>query len=183
MTQELIDIIEQARLGSQKAYSTLHNMFYHVIWVCLMSVVHNTEVANDLTSIVFTKAFAKLNLYTKHISFEMWLKTIAINTGIDYIRRTKNEKLNNYIDDEANNVQVTTEERSPDEDLILKEKLDLTMELLPTLCKKDRNLINARIEGLSYKDIALKYGMSEMAVKSDLNKARRRLKRKLLTNY
>ena len=57
------------------------------------------------------------------------------------------------------------------------------MELLPTLCKKDRNLINARIEGLSYKDIALKYGMSEMAVKSDLNKARRRLKRKLLTNY
>lgn len=183
MTQELIDTIEQARLGSQKAFTRLHEIYHHTIWVCLMSVVHNVEVANDLTSVVFVKMFEKLSLYTEHISFEMWLKTIAINTGIDYIRRMKKEKLNNYIDDEESGIQISEESKSPDEDMILKEELDLTMKILPTLCKKDRDLINARIEGLSYKDIAAKYNMSEISVKSDLNKARRRLKRKLLTNY
>lgn len=54
-----------------------------------MGVVKNTDIADDLTSVVFTKAYEKLSMYTQHISFNMWLKTIAVNASIDYIRRNK----------------------------------------------------------------------------------------------
>lgn len=44
-------------------------------------------------------------------------------------------------------------------------------------------MINTRIDGLSYKEIASKLAMNELAVKGDLNKARQNLnKNRLLTN-
>ena len=146
-----------------------------------MGVVKNTDVADDLTSVVFTKAYEKLSMYTQHISFNMWLKTIPVNASIDYIRRNKKEQLNNYVDEDENPIQLSALERSPEEDLILKEKLDIVLQAIPTLKKKYRDLINARIDGMSYKEIASKLAMNELAIKSDLNKARQKLKQK--TDY
>lgn len=181
MTQEIIDLIEQAKKGSQKAFSELYYRYKSNIWYTILNVVKNTDVADDLTSIVFTKAYEKLSTYVNHISFEMWLKTIAINASIDYIRRNKKEQLNNYVDEDENPIQLSALERSPEEDLILKEKLDIVLQAIPTLKRKYRDLINARIDGLSYKEIASKLAMNELAVKGDLNKARQKLKQK--TDY
>lgn len=74
MTQEIIDLIEQAKKGSQKAFSELYYRYKSNIWYTILNVVKNTDVADDLTSIVFTKAYEKLSTYVNHISFEMWLK-------------------------------------------------------------------------------------------------------------
>lgn len=181
MTQEIINLVEQAKQGSQKAFSKLYNTYKTDIWYTIMGIVRNTDVADDLTSVVFTKAYEKLSTYTQHISFNMWLKTIAINSSIDYIRRHKKEQLNNYVDDDENTIQLSNMEKSPEENLILKEKLKIVLETIPTLKKKYRDLINARIDGISYKDIAEKLAMNELAVKCDLNKARQKLKQK--TDY
>jgi RNA polymerase sigma-70 factor (ECF subfamily) len=181
MTQEIIDLIEQAKKGSQKAFSELYYRYKSNIWYTILNVVKNTDVADDLTSIVFTKAYEKLSTYVNHISFEMWLKTIAVNASIDYIRRNKKEQLNNYIDEDESPIQLSDLEKSPEENLILKEKLDIVLQAIPTLKKKYRDLINARIDGLSYKEIAKEFAMNELAVKGDLNKARQKLKQK--TDY
>ena len=177
MTQEIIDLVEQAKQGSQKAFSKLYYKYKTDIWYTIMSVVRNTDIADDLTSVVFTKAYEKLSMYTQHISFNTWLKTIAV----DYIRRNKKEQLNNYVDEDESPIQLSTLERSPEEDLILKEKLDIVLQAIPTLKRKYRDLINARIDGMSYKEIADKLAMNELAVKGDLNKARQKLKQK--TDY
>lgn len=181
MTQEIIDLVEQAKQGSQKAFGKLYYKYKTDIWYTIMSVVKNTDIADDLTSVVFTKAYEKLSMYTQHISFNMWLKTIAVNASIDYIRRNKKEQLNNYVDEDENPIQLSALEKSPEEDLILKEKLDIVLQAIPTLKRKYRDLINARIDGLSYKEIASKLAMNELAVKGDLNKARQKLKQK--TDY
>ena len=181
MTQEIIDLIEQAKKGSQKAFSELYYRYKSNIWYTILNVVKNTDVADDLTSIVFTKAYEKLSTYVNHISFEMWLKTIAVNASIDYIRRNKKEQLNNYVDEDESPIQLSDLEKSPEENLILKEKLDVVLQAIPTLKKKYRDLINARIDGMSYNEIANKHAMNELAVKGDLNKARQKLKQK--TDY
>ena len=181
MTQEIIDLIEQAKKGSQKAFSELYYRYKSNIWYTILNVVKNTDVADDLTSIVFTKAYEKLSTYVNHISFEMWLKTIAVNASIDYIRRNKKEQLNNYVDEDESPIQLSDLAKSPEENLILKEKLDIVLQAIPTLKKKYRDLINARIDGMSYKEIANKLAMNELAVKGDLNKARQKLKQK--TDY
>ena len=167
MKEEEKLLVEQAREGSEKAFNTLYNNYYKTVWYTANNVVHNSDAADDITSQVFTKVYLKLKSYTHHLSFEMWLKTITVNTAIDYIRRNKKEQLNNYVDEDENPIQLSALERSPEEDLILKEKLDIVLQAIPTLKKKYRDLINARIDGMSYKEIASKLAMNELAVKGD----------------
>ena len=181
MEQELITLVNDAKQGSVRAFTSLYNKFKSNVWVTIFNVVKNSDVADDLTSIVFTKAHAKLDTYVEHISFNMWLKTIAVNTAIDYIRRSKNEQLNTYVDDEECKVQLEDVCMSPEEDMVNKEQLAVTLKAITTLKKKYRDLIQARMEGLSYKQIADKLAMTELAVRSDLNKARSKLRKK--TNY
>lgn len=181
MKQDVIDLVEQAKNGSERAFNKLYDKYYKTMWFTIYNIVKNRDVTEDLISVVFTKAYMKMDSYTEHISYEMWLKTIAVNSAIDYIRRMKNEKLNNYIDDEETTIQLSDVASSPEEDVIVKEKLKLTLEAIPTLKKTYRELLQARIEGLSYKDIAEKLAMNELTVKSNLNKARNVLKQKI--NY
>ena len=181
MTQEIIDLVEQAKNGSERAFGKLYEKYYNTVWFTVYNIVKNRDVTEDLISVVFTKAYLKRESYTEHISYEMWLKTIAVHSSIDYLRRMKNEQLNNYIDDEDNTIQLSDVTNSPEDELVLKEKLKLTLEAIPTLKKKYRDLLQARIEGLSYKQIGERLAMNELTVKSELNKARSKLRQK--TNY
>lgn len=184
MKQEIIELVEQAKNNKEKAFAILYNKYYTTVWFTVYNIVKNKDVTEDLISVIFTKAFKKLDLYTEHISFEMWLKTIAVNTSIDYIRRMKNENLNNYIDDENNTLQLFGLDSSPEEKLILQEKVKLLEKVIPTLKKKYRDLLMAKLDGKSYKDLSIQFALSEDKVKADLHKARKQLKNKLdlLTN-
>lgn len=184
MKQEVIELVEQAKNNKEAAFTKLYNMYYKTIWFTVYNIVKNVDVTEDLISVVFTKAFQKLPLYTEHISFEMWLKTIAVNSSIDYIRRMKNEKLNNYIDAEDTFIQLNDYAPSPEESTIVKEQLKLVEQILPTLKKRYRDLILAKLEGKSYKDLSEQFALSEDKIKTDLHKARKQLRNKLslLTN-
>lgn len=184
MKQEIIELVEQAKNNKEKAFTKLYNEYYNTVWFTIYNIVKNKDVTEDLISVVFTKAFKKLDLYTEHISFEMWLKTIAVNSSIDYIRRMKNEKLNNYIDEDDSPIQLEGFEKSPEEKLILQEQVKLVEKLIPTLKKRYRELLLAKLEGKSYKDLSEQFALSEDKVKADLHKARKQLRNKLtlLTN-
>ena len=179
MTPEIIELVEKAKTGSEKAFSILYHKYKPTIWFTIYNIVKNKDIADDLVSVVFVKAYQKLETYVNHISFEMWLKTIAINSSIDYIRKMKKEQLNNYIDEDNNPIQLNDLGKSPEEEIILTETVKLTNMLIPTLKKKYRDLIEYRIQGLSYKEISEKVGMNECAVKGALNKARQKLKQKI----
>ena len=106
----------------------------------------------------------------------MWLKTITVNTAIDYIRKNKNEKLNNYIDDEDNPIQLDGTEDSPEDNLIMQQSINNVLECIPLLKKKYRDLIYLKLDGKTYEQIALELALPLNAVKTGLNKARKRLK-------
>ena len=169
-------LVENAKGGDFNSYSELFGKYYNTIRYTISTIVKNEEITNDLISIVFTKAWNKINLFVNNISFKMWLKTIATNTSIDYIRRNKNDNLNTSIDLKDNYIQLESDNKSPEEEYILKEKVKIIMELIPKLRKKYRDLITLKLEDLTYKEIAERTNSNELSVKSDLSKARKRLK-------
>lgn len=176
MKEEEKLLVEQARDGSEKAFNALYNKYYKTVWYTANNVVRNTDAADDITSMVFTKVYLKLQSFTNHISFEMWLKTITVNTAIDYIRRNKKEQLNSYIDDEESKIQLSGLEHSPEDNMIFQQNVDIVMEYIPRLKKKYRDLIYARLDGKSYQQISQELAIPEATVKTCLNKARQRLK-------
>ena len=83
--QQISELIKQAKEGNQLAFTKLYEKYKQIIYVTIYRIVNNKDAADDLLSITFVKAFSKLDSYVTNISFEMWLKTIAINSSIDYI--------------------------------------------------------------------------------------------------
>lgn len=182
MKEEEKLLVEQARDGSEKAFSELYNTYKKTVWYTAYKVVNNTDAADDITSQVFTKVYLKLKSYTHHLSFEMWLKTITVNAAIDYIRRNKKEQLNNYIDEEDSTIQLSGLEHSPEDNLIFQQNVNIVMDCIPRLKKKYRDLIYARLDGKSYQQISEELAIPEATVKTCLNKARQRL-REMFNQY
>ena len=173
---ELNLLIAQAKEGKQIAFTKLYNKYYNTIRYVIYNIIRNIDVTDDLVSVTFTKAFMKIDKYVDNISFEMWLKTITVNTAIDYIRQNKKEQLNNYIDDEESKIQLSGLEHSPEDDMIFQQNINIVMECIPRLKKKYRDLIYARLDGKSYQQISQELAIPEATVKTCLNKARQRLK-------
>lgn len=182
MKEEEKLLVEQARDGFERAFSTLYNTYKKTVWYTAFKVVNNADAADDITSQVFTKVYLKLKSYTHHLSFEMWLKTITVNTAIDYIRRNKKEQLNNYIDEEDSTIQLNGLEHSPEDNLIFQQNINIVMDCIPRLKKKYRDLIYARLDGKSYQQISEELAIPEATVKTCLNKARQRL-REMFNKY
>lgn len=182
MKEEEKLLVEQARDGSEKAFSKLYNTYKRIVWYTAFKIVNNADAADDVTSQVFTKVYLKLKSFTEHISFEMWLKTITVNTAIDYIRRNKKEQLNNYIDEENSAIQLSGTDVSPEDKLIFQQDINIIMDCIPRLKKKYRDLIYARLDGKSYQQISEELAIPEATVKTCLNKARQRL-REMFNEY
>lgn len=175
--QKLLDLIKQAKEGKQAAFTKLYEKYKSTIRTTILQVVKNNDVADDLLSVTFHKAFSKIDSYVNHISFEMWLKTIAINTAIDYIRSSKNEKQNHYIDSEDNYIQLDSNDLSPEEVIMKQETVEQLKVALHKLRSKYRNILELRyFKGLSYEELATELGVPIGTVKSDLNKAKKRLR-------
>lgn len=179
---EVSDLIKQAKEGKQIAFTKLYNKFKQTIYITIIKIVKNRDVADDLLSTTFTKAFTKINSFVENISFEMWLKTIAINSSIDYIRHYKKDSALYWIDDDENcKIQLnSTADYSPEEDYIFKETDSNLSEALDKLRFKYRQIIELRtVQNLSYKEISEQLGLDENKVKSTLNVARKKLKKML----
>lgn len=184
MEKEVIDnLVEQFKNGSELAFNKLYKIYKPLIWKIVYDMIHNRDLADDLSSTIFTKVYTKIDSYVNNISFGMWIKTITVNTVIDYIRKYKYEKLNKYLDDDACQIQIQELDLSPEEKSIIEEKLNLTLSLIPSLKKIQREILEARVDGLSYKKISEKFNIDEEQVKTILNKARKILKLKLNNIY
>ena len=112
MKEEEKILIEQAKHGDNKAFDQLYERYHRLIRYIIFDIVKDDELTQDLLSNTFIKAFSKLSSYVNPISFEAWLKTIAVNTTIDHIRATKDLCKNFSIDNETNTIQL--EETAPD---------------------------------------------------------------------
>lgn len=170
MKEEEKILIEQAKHGDDKAFNQLYERYHRLIRYIIFDIVKDDELTQDLLSNTFIKAFSKLSSYVNPISFEAWLKTIAVNTTIDHIRATK---------DLCKNFSIDLEETAPDpeSDMIKTENIELLRIALSRLRSKYRNLLELRYyQGLSYDQLSVKLGIPIGTVKSDLNKAKRRLR-------
>lgn len=176
MKEEEKILIEKAKHGDEKAFKQLYDNYYRLIRYIIYDAIKDEEATADLLSVTFTKAFKRLNYFVETISFEAWLKTIAVNTVIDYIRKNKNQQDNISIDNEDNAIQISSD-NDPETDLIKSESIDILRVALTRLRAKYRNLLELRYFGnLSYEKLSAELGIPVGTVKSDLNKAKHRLK-------
>ena len=169
-------LVEMARKGDGKAFSSLMNRYRDSIYYMLLKMVNNASDAEDLTIEAFGKAFHNIEMFTPDFAFSTWLFKIATNNCIDFIR--KKQASPNPLDqlqDDIDNLTVNIQSDLPDpeETLINDQKIAVLRDIVSQLEPRYRRLIELRYyKEYSYEEISEKLDLPIGTVKAQLYRAK-----------
>ncbi len=169
--KNLLDpLLNKCRKGDRRAQKKLFKLLYPYSMSICLRYAHDEEEAMEVLNDGYLKIFAKIDQHNPNRSFKAWARRIFINTAIDHYR--KNEK--HYHSLEINTVD--TEHIKPDVlDNLAAADIRAMVSQLPPAYRLIFNLYV--VEGYNHREIAEKIGISEGTSKSNLSKARIRLKK------
>lgn len=155
--------VRQAIEGRTDAFARLYDAYIDRIYRFIFFRVGNEQLAEDLTSQVFLKAWENLGRYEiRGLSFGAWLFRISRNLVIDHYRTKKVHEPYEDDGDIELNPALTV-------DGLIEEKLDAEWlrSMLQELTVDQRTVLTLKfIEGLSTHEIAEVMGKREGAVRA-----------------
>jgi len=169
-------LVESAKNGNEKAFSSLLNRYRDSIYYMLLKMVNNSSDAEDLTIEAFGKAFRNIDSFTPEYAFSTWLFKIATNNCIDFIRKkqvtpTAIDQLQDDLDSVTVNIQSDLPD--PEETLINDQKIAVLRDIVNQLKPRYRNLIDLRYyKEYSYEEIAAELKLPIGTVKAQLYRAK-----------
>jgi len=170
-------IINGCISGKRRAFEQLYKKYAPPMLGICMRYCRSFAEAEDVLQDGFIKIYSNIKKFRRQGSFEGWIKRIMINTAIDnyqaslkYYFHQNIEELDErtILDDSDNELPVFKETN------VTKEKLMTLVQNLPEGYRMVFNMF--AIDGMSHKDIAALLNISESTSKTQLLKARKKLK-------
>ena len=151
------------------AQKLLYEEYYGKMMGVCLRYANNKEDALDILHEGFIKVFKNISRYQPGTSLTAWIRRIMVNTSIDYYRKSIRRRTENI--DQAYNVS------SGDADAISQCSEKEILAAIQRLSPAYRAVFNLYvIEGYSHKEIATKLSITESTSRSNLVKARIKLK-------
>ena len=148
----------------QRLLEKLFHTYYKDTYRYLYSLTHDASLSEDLTSDVFLEVVKSIASFRGEADMKTWMFSIARHKWIDYLRKKKRcaetEVLSELVD-----IQTIRKTKGLEEQYIEKELLMRIYELLEEEPERIRNIVNLRLEGYSFYEIAQKEKISESSAR------------------
>nr|WP_315152551.1 sigma-70 family RNA polymerase sigma factor [uncultured Flavobacterium sp.] len=173
MKENLDQYIRKCADNDREAQLKIYQLFSPVLYGLCLKYMRNEDDAKDVFQEAFVIAFQKIGQYKFEGSFEGWIKRIFINKLLETLKKKKKGVL--FLDVFETDIADEEElELAP----IEQEKL---LEYIQELPDQYRMVFNLYVfEKMKHKEIAALLGISEGTSKSNLNRAKSILKKKIL---
>jgi len=176
----LTKAIPPARDGSSAAFELIYRRHRRHVYALCTRMLRDPVEAEDLAQETFLHVFRKMHTFRGEAAFSSWLYRLTINTVLMSFRRKKHVLLS--VDELMTDWENggLPEIATPDmrlSGLFDRLNLEAAVDLLPSGCKAA--FILHDVEGYEHREVAAILGCSVGNSKSQLHRARRRL-RKLL---
>jgi len=176
------EIVQLAQQGDAAAFEHLYKQHSRHVYALCLRMVGNASEAEDLTQDAFLQLFRKIGGFRGESSFSTWLHRITFNIVLMRFRRRKlgEISLEETVDTDGKSCMPRNHIGGADlnlSGLIDRLGLDRAIEQLPAGCKKMFMLHD--VEGYAHFEIAKILGCSIGNSKSQLHKARMRLRQLL----
>jgi RNA polymerase sigma-70 factor (ECF subfamily) len=136
------------------------------------SLVHKSEIAEEVVQDVFLNIWKNKNELNILVSWKTYLFRSVFNNSMMYLRKSKREL---SLDERWAENQISEEQLTDEIDA--KEMNAVIIYTLQSLPNRTQEIFNlSRFEGLKYKEIAAKLGISIKTVESNMGKALKALR-------
>jgi len=173
------ELVQAARHGDDRAFERLYGRYQARILSFVLSRVRDHGRAEDIAQEVFISALRRLRASDQAITFKPWIYEIAKNACIDEFRRSQRGREVSLDADEelvGGRRGLLSIAPTPPAAAENKQRLDDLQSAFGGLSENQHQLLVLReFEGLSYKEIGSRTGMSRQVVESTLFRARRKL--------
>jgi RNA polymerase sigma factor (sigma-70 family) len=174
------DLVAFVRRGDDRAFEALYQRYHRRIAAYVYGMVNDYGRAEDITQEVFISALRRMRETDRAIAFKPWVYEIAKNACIDQFRRSKRAEEVSFDAEDglgaADYGRLVTNGPSPDAAVDAKQQLAHLCGAFGGLSETHHQILVLReLEGLSYREIGEKMGLSRPSVESTLFRARRRL--------
>jgi RNA polymerase sigma factor (sigma-70 family) len=174
------DLVTAVRRGDDRAFEVLYQRYHARIAAYVRGMVKDHARAEDVTQEVFFAALRRMRDTERPIAFKPWVYEIARNACIDAYRRTSRADELSYDAEgglgAGDHLRLVSPDQGPDAAVESKQRLDDLCGAFGGLSEAHHQILVLReLEGLSYREIGERLGMSRPAVESTLFRARRRL--------
>ncbi len=151
----------------------LYGRYYKSAFLYTLSLCNNREIAEDIVSDAFVKAY--LTLSDGHPSFQYWLMRVCKNLWIDCLRRQKRNAVNS---EEV--LMVLADKETPEENLLRDERLSTLYHCIRKLSPPEKEvLIFHYFSNLPLGEIAQMLQVTPGSIKTRIFRARQSLKKLL----
>jgi len=167
------DLIARCRTGDRDAHYQIYKLYSRSMYSVSLRITGRQEDAEDALQEAFISAFKNLGHYRADATFGAWLKRIVVNKSINVLKKRKHELMQ---EDEPWDV---VEEEAPAQ---YKEGLTLerVKKAIGELPDGYRTVLSLYLlEGYDHQEIAEIMAISESTSKSQLNRAKTKLREKL----
>lgn len=184
MAEPSLALIQRAQYGERDALEQLVISQRQYIYSIAMTILHNSDDAEDLTQTAFIRLFRSIHQYNGDSKFTTWLYRLVINLGRDELRsrRRKVPIINPIVtdDDELDPVTLirdTNSTRDPQISLEHNETRRILVEALAQLDDQYRlTLTMLYFDDMKYADIADVLGIPLNTVKSHIRRGKEHLR-------
>jgi RNA polymerase sigma factor (sigma-70 family) len=172
-------LVGAVRRRDDRAFEQLYERYQRRIAAYVYGMVNDYGRAEDITQEVFVSALRRIRATERPIAFKPWIYEIARNACIDQFRRTRRtEEISFDAEDGAGAIEAARVAggATPDAAIDAKQQLDDLCGAFGGLSQAHHEILVMReLEGLSYREIGERLGLSRPSVESTLFRARRRL--------
>jgi RNA polymerase sigma-70 factor (ECF subfamily) len=172
------ELIQAAQSGEEKAFEQLFRQHKDRVFSLCLRLTGNYHEAEDMTQESFVLAFRRIGNFRGESMFGTWLYRITVRVVIDALRK-KHPQLETFQEDFPAAEMPARKGVSGAKDLTLERlQLERAIARLPDGYKAV--LVLHDIEGHNHEEIAEMLGFNPGTCKSQLHKARRKLRELLI---
>lgn len=166
---DLPNILQGCRKQLRDSQHQLYKLFYGYGMSVAVRYAENEEEAISIVNDSFMKVFKSIKSFDQEKSFKPWFRRIVVNTSINHIQKQSKFKVESNIED-------ATEVAAREEILSQINYQDL-IRMVQTLGAGYRAVFNLYvIDGFKHEEIAKTLGITVSTSKSNLSRARHRMR-------
>lgn len=164
------DLVLQCKAGDREAHYRVYKLYSRSMYNICYRILSREEDAEDALQEGFISAFRNLDSYRGDATFGAWLKRIVVNKAINILKKRRFEQLPDH-----ENWDVA--EAEPDEEYRAELTVDRVRDAIHQLPDGYRAVLTLYLlEGYDHQEIAEIMNITESTSKSQLNRAKNKLR-------
>lgn len=161
------DLISRCKQGDRAAQQEIYKLYALGMYNTAVRILNNREDARDIVQDAFVDMYLKLDSFRGESAFGAWFKRIVVNKSLNHLKR------NQTIDLNEETLNIEAEEYEEPENYSVQD-VKSAMSSLPKGYKLVFDLY--MFEGMSHKEIASSMDISEATSKSQLSRAKQKVR-------